>query len=455
MPEESIIKRTLPNSIEAGQAVIGSMLLDREAISAAAELLTGDDFYQRQYGVMFDVMLELYNENQVVDLVTVQNRLRQKDVPPEVASLDFVRDIMASVPTSVNVRAYAKIVRDKSLLRSLIHTCENIENQCYAGKDEVTAIFDTTERDIFHLLENRQTGQLRPIRDVALEVLDNIEKASRSDSAVTGVPSGFIDLDNMTTGFQPSDFILVAARPSMGKTAFVLNVVEYAALRKKKHCLIFSLEMSSEQLVNRLLSMESGVDSQKLRKGNLSDDDWADVVDGVGVIGGSTIMIDDTPGISFPEMRSRARKIKLEKGVDIIIVDYLQLMSGSGAGHSSESRQQEISEISRSLKSLARDLNVPVIALSQLSRACEQRPDHRPVLSDLRDSGAIEQDADIVMFLYRDYYYNKDTANPNIAEVIISKHRNGPLGTVQLMWRPELTKFVNLENPKNKTVPED
>ena len=455
MPEDSIVKRTLPNSIEAEQAVIGSMLMDREAITAASELLAGEDFYQRQYGVMFDAMVELYNENKPVDLVTLQERLKQKDVPPEVASLDFVRDIMNAVPTSVNVRSYAQIVRDKSLLRRLIKTCEGIENQCYAGNDEVSDILDGTEKDIFHLLQNRSTGRIRPIQDVAMEVLERIEKAANSASTVTGVPSGFIDLDNMTTGFQPSDFILVAARPSMGKTAFVLNVVEHAALRKRKKCLIFSLEMSSEQLVNRLLSMESGVDSQKLRKGSLSDDDWTSVVDGIGSISNSTIMIDDTPGISYPEMRSRARKLKLEAGVDLIIVDYLQLMSGSGSGHSSESRQQEISEISRSLKSLARDLDVPVIALSQLSRACEQRPDHRPVLSDLRDSGAIEQDADIVMFLYRDYYYNKDTANPNIAEVIISKHRNGPLGTVQLMWRPELTKFVNLENPKNTTISVD
>ena len=273
----------------------------------------------------------------------------------------------------------------------------------------------------------------------------NAQPDAYSISTVTGVPSGFIDLDRSTAGFQNSDFILVAARPSMGKTAFVLNIAQYVALRKGLPCMIFSLEMSRQQLVNRLLSMESNVDSQKLRTGSLSDADWDQVVDAGGLIGDSIIMIDDTPSISYTEMRSKARKMKLEKGISLIIIDYLQLMSGSGKGHSNESRQQEISEISRSLKSLARELNVPVIALSQLSRACEQRPEHRPMLSDLRDSGAIEQDADVVMFLYRDDYYHKDTETPNVAEVIIAKQRNGPIGTVELMWKPELTKFVNME----------
>jgi len=447
--EDNLLKRVLPSSSEAEQSVIGSMLMDREAVIAASEILTGADFYQKLYGVMFDSMVELFNENQPIDLVTLQNRLKEKDVPPEAASLETIRDIMSAVPTSVNVRSYAEIVHDKAVERRLIRVAEEIENMCYAGKDRLEDILDATEKDIFGILEKRTAGALVPIRQVAMNVLEKIEAASRSNSTVTGVPSGFIDLDYRTAGFQPSDFILVAARPSMGKTAFVLNIVQHVAMKKRMNALIFSLEMSKEQLANRLLSMESGVDAQKLRTGSLSDADWDSVVEGVGVIGNSGIMIDDTPGISISEMRTKCRKLMLEKGFDIIIIDYLQLMSGSGRGHSGESRQQEISEISRSLKALAREMNVPVIALSQLSRACEQRPDHRPMLSDLRDSGAIEQDADVVMFLYRDDYYHKDTENPNVAEVIVAKQRNGPIGTVQLMWRPELTKFSNLARQQN------
>ncbi|MBQ4149128.1 MAG: replicative DNA helicase, partial [Clostridium sp.] len=419
--EDNLLKRVLPSSSEAEQSVIGSMLMDREAVIAASEILTGADFYQKLYGVMFDSMVELFNENQPIDLVTLQNRLKEKDVPPEAASLETIRDIMSAVPTSVNVRSYAEIVHDKAVERRLIRVAEEIENMCYAGKDRLEDILDATEKDIFGILEKRTAGALVPIRQVAMNVLEKIEAASRSNSTVTGVPSGFIDLDYRTAGFQPSDFILVAARPSMGKTAFVLNIVQHVAMKKRMNALIFSLEMSKEQLANRLLSMESGVDAQKLRTGSLSDADWDSVVEGVGVIGNSGIMIDDTPGISISEMRTKCRKLMLEKGFDIIIIDYLQLMSGSGRGHSGESRQQEISEISRSLKALAREMNVPVIALSQLSRACEQRPDHRPMLSDLRDSGAIEQDADVVMFLYRDDYYHKDTENPNVAEVIVAK----------------------------------
>ncbi|SET55305.1 replicative DNA helicase [[Clostridium] aminophilum] len=443
--EDALVKRVLPNSVDAERSVIGSMLMDKEAIMAAAETVTGADFYQQQYGIMFDTIVELFESGKPVDIVTVQNRLKEKNVPPEVASLEFVRDIMKSVPTSVNAKAYAEIVYEKSVLRKLIRMNEEIENLCYAGKDTLDEILDHTEKSVFDVLEKKTTGELVPISDVALNVLDKIEKASKSTGTVTGIPSGFIDLDYRTSGFQPSDLVLIAARPSMGKTAFVLNVVQHVAIKKNLPCLVFSLEMSKEQLINRVLSMQSMVDSQKLRTGDLNDSDWDAVVEGIGVIGNSKIMIDDTPGISFSEMRSKCRKIKLEYGISIIIIDYLQLMSGSGKGHSAESRQQEISEISRSLKALARELNVPVLALSQLSRACEQRPDHRPMMSDLRDSGAIEQDADVIMFLYRDDYYNKATEKPNVAEVIIAKQRNGPIGTVELMWKPELTKFVNME----------
>lgn len=440
--EEALIKRVLPNSVAAEQSVISSMLMDRDAIISASETLTGEDFYQHQYGVMFDAIVELFNSGKPVDLITLQNLLKEKDVPPEVSSLEFLRDIMNSEATSVNIKTYANIVREKAVLRRLIKVNEEIENICYAGREKLDDVLEHTEKSVFNLIQSKGSGEFVPIRQVALNVLEKIEAASKSDSNVTGVPSGFIDLDYRTTGFQPSDFILIAARPSMGKTAFVLNVVDHVAIKKQLPCMIFSLEMSKESLVNRLLSMESNVDSQKLRTGNLTDADWDSVVEGIGTIGNSKIIIDDTPGISIAEMRSKCRKVKLEHGLSIIIIDYLQLMSGSGKG--GENRQQEISEISRSLKALAREMNCPVIALSQLSRACETRPDHRPMLSDLRESGAIEQDADMVMFLYRDDYYNKDTDIPNIAEVIIAKQRNGPIGTIQLMWRPELTKFVNL-----------
>ena len=441
--DDALIKRVLPHSVEAEQSVIGSMLMDREAIIAASEIITADDFYQHQYGVMFEAMVELFNENRPVDLITLQNRLKEKDVPPEVSSLDFVRDIITTVPTSANVKSYANIVREKAVLRRLIKVNEDIANTCYAGKEPLETILATTEKTVFDLLQSRNSGDFGPIRQVAMNVLEKIEEASKNQGTVTGIPTGFIDLDYKTSGLQPSDFILIAARPSMGKTAFVLNLVDHIAVKKGLPCMVFSLEMSKEQLVNRMLAMESNVDSQKLRTGTLSDSDWDAVVEGIGVIGNSKLIIDDTPGISIMELRSRCRKMKLEYGLNVVIIDYLQLMSGSGKG-GGDNRQQEISEISRSLKALARELSAPVIALSQLSRACETRQDHRPMLSDLRESGAIEQDADVVMFLYRDDYYNKDTDMPNIAEVIIAKQRNGPIGTVNLVWRPEFTKFANM-----------
>ena len=445
--EEALIKRVLPHSLEAEQSVLGSMRMDREAVIAASEIITGGDFYQQQYGIMFDAMVELFNEGKPVDLVTLQDRLKEKDVPPEVSSLDFVRDIITMVPTSANVKSYANIVSEKAVLRRLIKTTEEIANACYAGKEPLENILADTEKSVFDLLQNKGGQEFVPIKQVAINVLEKIEDAYRSQGTVTGIPSGFIDLDYKLSGFQPSDFILIAARPSMGKTAFVLNVVDYVSVRKNLPCMVFSLEMSKEQLVNRMLSMESNVDAQKLRTGTLTDADWDAVVEGVGVIGNSKLIIDDTPGISITELRSKCRKMKLEYGLSLVIIDYLQLMSGSKKG-GSDNRQQEISEISRSLKAIARELHAPVIALSQLSRACETRTDHRPMLSDLRESGAIEQDADVVMFLYRDDYYNKDTEHPNEAEVIIAKQRNGPIGTVNLIWKPEYTKFVNAARPQ-------
>ena len=408
----------------------------------ASEVITSEDFYQSQYGVLFDAMLELYNEGKPVDLVTLQERLREKDVPPEISSLEFAKDLLDAVPTSANVRHYATIVQEKSMLRKLIKVNEEIANTCYLAKERTEDILEETEKKIFDLLQYRSTGDFVPIKQVVLNALDKIEKASKNKGTVTGIPTGFIDLDYKTSGFQPSDLILIAARPSMGKTAFVLNVAQNMAFKEGKTVAIFSLEMSKEQLVNRLFSLESKVDSQALRTGNLTDEDWAKLIEGAAVVGKSNLIIDDTPGISIAELRSKCRKFKLEHNLGIIIIDYLQLMSG---GKRSESRQQEISEISRSLKAVARELNVPVVALSQLSRAVEQRPDHRPMLSDLRESGAIEQDADVVMFLYRDDYYNKDTDKKNIAEVIIAKQRNGPIGTVELVWLPNYTKFANMK----------
>jgi len=440
--EETLMKRVMPHSAEAEQSVIGAMMIDQEAITVAQELLTAEDFYQKQYGVLFDAMTGLYSEGKPVDLITLQERLKEMDVPPEISSLEFIRDLITAVPTSANVRYYAQIVQDKALMRRLIKVNEEIANACYAGKEKVEDIMEETERQIFQVLQKKSSDDFVPIKDVVLKALDKIEMASRNKGSVTGLSTGFIDLDYKTSGLQPSDLILIAARPSMGKTAFVLNIAEHMAFRNDITVAIFSLEMSKEQLVNRLFSLESRVDAQLLRNGNLSDTDWANLIEGAGIIGRSHMIIDDTPGISVAELRSKCRKYKLEHNLGIIMIDYLQLMQGS---KKSESRQQEISDISRSLKEIARELQVPVVALSQLSRAVEQRPDHRPMLSDLRESGAIEQDADVVMFLYRDDYYNKDTDRKDVAEVIIAKQRNGPIGTVELAWLPRYTKFANMQ----------
>ncbi len=440
--EEAVLKRVLPHSIEAEQSVVGSMLMDREAIVVASEIITGEDFYQKQYGILFEAMVELHEQGSPVDLVTLQNKLQEKDVPPEISSLEFVRDIITAVPTSANIKYYAAIVAEKSTLRKLIRLNEEIANTCYAGKESLEFILEDTEKRVFQLVQKRNTGDFTPIRQIVMDAMNKIEIASRNKGAVTGIPTGFVDLDYRTAGMQPSDLVLIAARPSMGKTAFVLNIAEYVAFRQNLAVAIFSLEMSREQLVNRLFSMESRVDSQHLRTGQLSDQEWEKLIESAGIIGRSRLIIDDTPGITIPELRSKCRKMKLENDLSMVIIDYLQLMSGTGR---SDSRQQEISEISRSLKALARELNVPVIALSQLSRAVEQRPDHRPMLSDLRESGAIEQDADVVMFIYRDEYYNKDSDKKDIAEINIAKQRNGPTGTVELAYLPMFTKFANLQ----------
>ena len=440
---EAAIKRILPHSTEAEQAVVGAMLMDKDAIMVAAEMLTGEDFYQSAYGMLFDAMVELFQAGKPVDLITLQEHLKEKNAPPEISGLEFARELLVNAQTSANIKYYAEIVREKATLRKMIKINEEIANNCYLENQPLDVIMDAAEKRIFELAQHGNSQEYTPIKQVVLNALEVIEKASKTKGTVTGIPTGFIDLDYKLSGLQRSDLILVAARPSMGKTAFVLNIAQYVAFHENMCTAIFSLEMSKEQLVNRLFSLESRVDAQALRTGNLSDADWAKLVEGAGIIGDSELIIDDTPGISISEMRSKCRKYKLEHDLKLIIIDYLQLMSGSG--RSTDSRQQEISDISRSLKALARELNVPVLALSQLSRAVEQRPDHRPMLSDLRESGAIEQDADVVMFIYRDDYYNKDTELKGISEIIIAKQRNGPIGTVNLAWLPEYTKFANLE----------
>ena len=444
MAEETLLKRVAPNSLEAEQSVVGAMLMDKEAIEIASEIVNPDDFYNRQLGAVFETMVELNREGSAVDFVTLQNRLREKNVPPQVSSAEYIGELVSAVPTSANVKYYAQIVADKSTLRKLIRVSEETINTCYSNSENMEGILNDVEKSVFQITQKRNTGEFVSIDQVVMNALNRIEQASKMKGNVTGLSTGFLDLDYSTAGFQPSDLILIAARPSMGKTAFVLNIAEHMAFHDNKCVAIFSLEMSKEQLVNRLLAMESHVDSQHIRTGNMSDMDWENLIESADVVGSSKLIIDDTPGISIQELRSKCRKYKMDHGLNIIMIDYLQLMTG-GSGRGSESRQQEISDISRSLKALARELNVPVVALSQLSRAVEQRPDHRPMLSDLRESGAIEQDADMVMFIYRDDYYNKDTEKKGVADIIIAKQRNGPIGTVDLLWLPEFTKFANLE----------
>ena len=444
MPDEELIKRILPHDQAAESSVIGSMMMDPEAISVAQKYLSPEDFYQKSFGLLFSAIVSLDNEGQPVDSVTIQNRLREMDAPENIATDNYLAQLVTAVPTSTNIEYYAKIVADKSRLRTMIRTMESLTNSCYRNRESVQALMAETEEKMFWVLQTKESQDYVPIQDVVMEEISKISAAARQNSSVTGLSTGFADLDFKTSGFQPSDLILIAARPSMGKTAFALNIGDYMAIRQHKNVAIFSLEMSKGQLVRRLFAQEANIDAQKLRNGNLASTEWDSLIAGADMIGKSGLIIDDTPGITVPEMRSKCRRYKLEQGLDIIIIDYLQLMSGSSK-RSSDSRQQEISEISRSLKGLARELNVPVVALSQLSRAVEQRPDHRPVLSDLRESGAIEQDADVVMFLYREDYYKPDTERKGIADCIIAKQRNGPLGDVELAWLPEYTKFASIE----------
>lgn len=444
--DEGLMKRVMPHNREAEQAVIGAMLMDRGAVMAVMEILNREDFYEPMFGLLFETILELYNSEQPIDAVTVQNRLKEKDAPPEVYDIRFLAGLFDKVVTSVNARSYAEIVRNEAIKRKMIKITEGIANDCYLGKKAMEELLEDSEKSIFALTQKRNAGDIEDIRKIVLEAVKQIEHSAKVKSTVTGLATGFYDLDYKTAGLQKSDLILIAARPSMGKTAFALNIAEFAAVNRKVPTAIFSLEMSRIQLVNRMLSMNAKVDAHAMRIGQIKDEEWSRVAESMAMIGGSPLFIDDTSGISIGELRSKCRKLKTEQNLGLVIIDYLQLMS---SGRRTESRQLEISEISRSLKSLAREIECPVIALSQLNRSVEARDDKRPLLSDLRDSGAIEQDADVVMFIYRDEYYTKEKCEePGVSEIIIAKQRNGSTGTVKLAWIGNLTKFANLEKGK-------
>ncbi|MGL6175292.1 MAG: replicative DNA helicase [Cellulosilyticaceae bacterium] len=440
--EEAQMMRVPPHSIEAEQSVLGAIIMDQEAVVIASEILRPTDFYRPDHQEIYSAILDLYTSNNPVDLITIQNRLTEKGVLEQVGGISYLAELATIVPTSAHIKQYAKIVEDKAVLRRLIKAGQEITAKSYTGEEEIPDIIGFAEKQVFDIMQNRHSEDFSHVSEIIVTSIDKIEQAHVNQGSITGVPTGFIDLDYKTAGMQPSDLILVAARPSMGKTAFSLNVIQSAAIKNRKKVAVFSLEMSKDQLVNRMLCAEAMVDAQKVRTGNLEPADWDRIARAIPNITGADIFIDDTPGISVMEMKAKCRRLKMDKGLDLIMIDYLQLMSGSSK---SDSRQQEISEISRSLKALAREMSAPVIALSQLSRACEARADHRPMLSDLRESGAIEQDADVVMFLYRDEYYHPDSEKKGIGEIIIAKQRNGPTGTVELIWLGQYTKFANMD----------
>ena len=439
---EAPIAKTLPQSIEAEQSVLGAMLISRNAIAPAAEKLEEEDFYRDSHKVLFRSIVEMFKRDMAVDLVTVLEYLKSTDVLERAGGVTYVTEISSSVPTTANLSSYIQIVQEKSTLRKLIRASNEIIEESYNKQGEVEGVLDKAEKRIFDISEKRTTSDFESLGTVLERGFIEIERLYNNKGEVTGVSSGFKDLDDKTSGFQKGDMILVAARPSMGKTTFTLNIAEHAALREGKSVVIFSLEMSKEQLAYKLLCSEANIDMLKLRTGNLEPDDWDRIARATGPLSKAKMYIDDTAGVTVMEMRSKCRRLKMEYGIDLIMIDYLQLMSGSSG---SDNRQQEVSEISRSIKALAKEMECPVIALSQLSRAPEQRADHRPMLSDLRESGSIEQDADVVMFLYRDEYNNKDTEEKNTGECIIAKQRNGPVGTVKLAWLGQYSKFANYE----------
>lgn len=432
-----------PNDVEAEQAIIGSMLTDRDAVISAVEVLKEDDFYREDNKSIYRAILNLYNKSEPIDIITVKSELESMGKFDQIGGLEYLAELPEKVPTTANAMKYIKIVEEKSTLRQLIKTANEIIELGYNSTEDVEDIMEGAEKKIFNVMQEKNQKGYEPIKDVLVESFTKLEELYNRKQHITGVPSGFIELDYRTAGFHGSELILIAARPAMGKTAFALNIATNAAVRANVPVAVFSLEMSKEQLVNRILCSEAMVDSNKVRTGKLEEDDWTKLAGAIGPLSEAEVYIDDTPGINITEIRAKCRKLKIEKNIGMVVIDYLQLIQGSNKR--SGSREQEISEISRSLKILAKELDVPVIALSQLSRAAEQRPDHRPMLSDLRESGAIEQDADIVMFLYRDDYYNEDSEKKGIAEVIMAKHRGGSTGTVELLWLGSYTKFVNIE----------
>ena len=438
-----MIERVPPQNIEAEQAVLGAMLIKKEAIAEVSQLLKPADFYREAHRIVYETMLELFNKNEAVDLITVTEQLRKNDLLEKAGGIAFVTSLANAVPTAANVEYHARIVEEKAQLRNLINSATEIAGMAYEASDDITDVMDKSEKMILEVAARQNSGSFVPIKEIHMDTFSKIEKLYETKGGITGLPSGFKDLDKLTSGLQPSDLILVAARPSMGKTAFTLNIAQHVAVHENKSVAFFSLEMSKEQLVQRMLCSEGGIDSQRLRVGELEENDWEKLINAADRLSRAPIYIDDTAGITVMELRSKARRLKAEHDLQLIVIDYLQLMQGRSSKNS-DNRQQEISEISRSLKALARELNVPVIALSQLSRSVESRQVKKPMLSDLRESGSLEQDADIVMFLYREDYYDPETEHKNITDAIIAKHRNGPVDTVQLFFHKQFTKFADL-----------
>jgi len=439
-----VIDRVPPQNVEAEQSVLGAMLIEREAISRVAEFLRPEDFYREAHRLIYTTILDLFNKNDAVDMITITENLRKVDKLESVGGISYITSLANSIPTAANVIYHARIVEEKSMLRLLINAATEIAGMGYDGNDEAAQILDQAERKILEVSGRKMGRDFTPINTIVMDAFNKIEQLYASKGGITGLPTGFKDFDRLTSGLQPSDLILIAARPSMGKTAFVLNIAQHIAIKEKKSVAFFSLEMSKEQLVQRMLCAEAPIDSQRLRIGELEANDWTKLVRASDRLSAAPIFIDDTAGITVLEMRSKARRLKIEHNLSLIIIDYLQLMQGSTGSHHSENRQQEISEISRSLKALARELHVPVVALSQLSRGVESRQVKKPMLSDLRESGSLEQDADIVAFLYREDYYDPETDKKNITDVIIAKHRNGPVDSIQLFFHKQFTKFVDL-----------
>ena len=438
------VEKIPPHDDEAEQAVIGSMLTDKDAVVSAIEVLKSDDFYRNDNSIIYDAIMSIYAKGEPIDIITLKDELTSMGKLEAVGGLEYLASLPEKVPTTANASKYVKIVEEKSLLRSLIKTANELIQLGYSQNEEIETLMDSAEKKIFDIMQRKSQKGYESIKDILVDSFTELQELYNNKQHITGVATGFIDLDNKTAGFHKSDLILIAARPAMGKTAFALNIATNAAISANAPVVVFSLEMSKEQCANRILCAQAMVDSSKVQKGDISDDEWTKLAMASGELSESSgIFIDDTPGITVAEIRAKCRKLKIEKNIGLVVIDYLQLISGSGK---TSSREQEIAEISRSLKILAKEIDVPVIALSQLSRAPEARTDHRPMLQDLRESGSIEQDADMVMFIYRDDYYNPQSEQTNIAEIIIAKNRSGPVGTVELLWMPSYTKFANKFN---------